>query len=209
MPGRENHRQRLIDGALECLREKGYAHTTARDIAAAAHANLGSIGYHFGSKEALQTEAMCQGLREWMEYIAASVLARQDGGPLDQLAASWSAVAESFEQQRGLMVAFFEAATAAARSPVLREQLGELYQETVQATTAMIEAATAEADVLGERTARTLAALLVAIVDGLALQWLVVPELAPRPEELTELINCAMSVDTVGARTNASTGAAR
>ena len=29
---RANYRRRLLDGALECLRTKGYAHTTARDL---------------------------------------------------------------------------------------------------------------------------------------------------------------------------------
>ena len=36
-----------------CLREKGYAHTTARDIVAASSTNLASIGYHYGSTKAL------------------------------------------------------------------------------------------------------------------------------------------------------------
>src|SRR5256714_10188090 len=53
-----SHREQLLRGAIECLKEKGYARTTARDIAAAADANLASIGYHFGSKEALLDAAV-------------------------------------------------------------------------------------------------------------------------------------------------------
>ena len=53
-----SHRDQLIKGAIKCLQTKGYAHTTARDIASASGANLASIGYHFGSKEALLNEAM-------------------------------------------------------------------------------------------------------------------------------------------------------
>jgi AcrR family transcriptional regulator len=66
---RENHRERLLRGALKCMREKGYAHTTARDIAAASNSNLGSIGYHFGSKEALLNEAIREGFAEWTACI--------------------------------------------------------------------------------------------------------------------------------------------
>ena len=38
--------------------EKGYARTTARDIASAAGVSLAAIGYHFSSKEALLTEML-------------------------------------------------------------------------------------------------------------------------------------------------------
>ena len=53
-----SHRDQLVKGAIKCLQTKGYARTTARDIATASGANLASIGYHFGSKEALLNEAM-------------------------------------------------------------------------------------------------------------------------------------------------------
>ncbi|NHW87893.1 helix-turn-helix transcriptional regulator, partial [Escherichia coli] len=44
------HRERLLAGARNCLYERGYTRTTARDIVAASDTNLASIGYHFGSK---------------------------------------------------------------------------------------------------------------------------------------------------------------
>jgi len=51
------HREDLLAGAVRCLREKGYAHTTARDIVAASGTNLASIGYHYGSTKALLNAA--------------------------------------------------------------------------------------------------------------------------------------------------------
>jgi AcrR family transcriptional regulator len=47
------HREALLAGARRCLLERGYARTTARDLVAASDTNLASIGYHFGSNEAL------------------------------------------------------------------------------------------------------------------------------------------------------------
>lgn len=184
MAGRENHRQRLIEGALKCLREKGYAHTTARDIAAASNANLGSIGYHFGSKDALLREALSEGLRQWTRYFISRALAREGAGPLEHLRAFWSGAADSVEEQRGLMLAFIEALPAAARSPVLRAQFADLAEEARRASQAAIEAAIPAAEALDERTARTLASLLIAVIDGLALQWLIDPERTPTGEEL-------------------------
>src|SRR3954451_7270271 len=173
MSGRENHRERLLRGALKCLREKGYAHTTARDIAAAANANLGSIGYHFGSKEALLGEALKEGFRQWTEYVGSRALGGDGAGPLEQLRSSWSAAAGSLEEEPGLMLAFVEALPAAAHSPALREQLADLFEEARQATEAMIEAAIPETKDLDRRGVRAIASLLIAIVDGLALQWIV------------------------------------
>ena len=51
------------------LRERDYGNITARDLVAASNTNLGSIGYHFGSKEALLNEAIGQALEEWTDAI--------------------------------------------------------------------------------------------------------------------------------------------
>jgi AcrR family transcriptional regulator len=182
--GRTNHRQRLLEGALRCLREKGYAHTTTRDIVAASDANLGSIGYHFGSKEALLAEALAEGCRQWAESIVQRVLASEGATPLERLAIGWSATIDSLEQQRGLELAFIEALPAAARSETLRRWLADYYEEAREATRATIEAAADEAGELDETAARALASLLVAVADGLVLQWLVDPERAPSGEQL-------------------------
>ncbi|HVA18950.1 MAG TPA: TetR/AcrR family transcriptional regulator [Solirubrobacteraceae bacterium] len=189
MARRENHRQRLIEGALKCLREKGYAHTTARDIAAASNANLGSIGYHFGSKDALLREALSEGLRQWTQYFLSRAHAHEGAGPLEHLRTFWSGAAESVQEQQGLMLALVEALPAATRSPILRAQLSDLIEETRRVSQATIEAAIPGAQALDERTARTLASLLIAVIDGLALQWLIDPERAPTGEELTGVLD--------------------
>ena len=70
-----SHREQLLEGAIECLRTKGYARTTARDIAAAAHANTASIGYHFGSKEALLNEAIVRTCDQWTTRLGEAAFA--------------------------------------------------------------------------------------------------------------------------------------
>jgi AcrR family transcriptional regulator len=49
----EVSRLRVLDAAAKVLREKGYAGTTMRTIAAAAEVDPSSIYYHFPSKDAL------------------------------------------------------------------------------------------------------------------------------------------------------------
>ncbi|PZG04862.1 TetR/AcrR family transcriptional regulator [Nonomuraea aridisoli] len=50
-------RQRLIDGAIETLRERGITGTSARTIAAAAGVNQALVFYHFGSVPELIRQA--------------------------------------------------------------------------------------------------------------------------------------------------------
>src|SRR6185437_14594009 len=64
------HREDLLEGAKRCLLEKGYAGTTARDIVAASGANLASIGYHYGSKDALMRQAIIASSEEWGTGVA-------------------------------------------------------------------------------------------------------------------------------------------
>ncbi|OOV08505.1 hypothetical protein RF819_18995 [Rhodoferax fermentans] len=46
-------RQRLMDAALVLFSDKGYAKTSIREIALAAHANVAAISYYFGDKAGL------------------------------------------------------------------------------------------------------------------------------------------------------------
>lgn len=55
--GAMGHREDLLEGAKRCLLEKGFVRTTARDIVKESGANLASIGYHYGSKDALLAQA--------------------------------------------------------------------------------------------------------------------------------------------------------
>jgi AcrR family transcriptional regulator len=54
---RMGHREDLLAGAARCLRRKGYARITARDIVAASGTNLASIGCHYGSSQTLLNAA--------------------------------------------------------------------------------------------------------------------------------------------------------
>ena len=68
-----SHREDLLAGAVQCLREKGYAHTTARDIVAASGTNLASIGYHYGSTKALLNAAVLAAMEEFGQEMAKAI----------------------------------------------------------------------------------------------------------------------------------------
>src|SRR6266513_2317004 len=103
-----SHREQLVKGAIKCLQTKGYARTTTRDIAAASGANLASIGYHFGSKEALLNEAMIRlfARRNWR--VGEKTLADGDASAVEHLRAMFAAVGELFGGPRPLFMALFD-----------------------------------------------------------------------------------------------------
>ncbi|MBF8194578.1 TetR family transcriptional regulator [Nonomuraea sp. K274] len=67
-------RQRLIDGAIETIRERGITGTSARTIAAAAGVNQALVFYHFGSVPELLRQACLAAT----EARVAPFLARMD-----------------------------------------------------------------------------------------------------------------------------------
>ncbi len=187
------HREALLEGARRCLEEKGYARTTARDIVAASGTNLASIGYHFGSKERLLNEAIGHAFEEWTERVAEVAFAQPGASPLEQMQASWTAMTDSFEEHRAIMVAFTEALAQAERSPELRAELAALYQSCRERIAAMIRRSLGDDVELAGSAPEAIASFSMAVCDGLAIQYLLDPERTPSGDELVAALGGALA----------------
>ncbi len=177
-PSRTNtNRDALLEGALLCLQERGYARTTARDIVAASGTNLGAIGYHYGSTEALLNRALLEGFERWFaEFTQAATQASHENQSLVTVAVDLHA---TFESQRPLVRALFEAIAQADQSEEIRAGLIEAYRRGRDLTVDVFELTTIDGP-----HARVLASLLIAVFDGLLIQWLIDPENSPTGEDL-------------------------
>ena len=190
----KGHRERLLDGAMRCLRERGYARTTARDLVAASGTNLASIGYHFGIKEALLDEAIARGFEQWAEEVERAMFAVDGASAGERFAASLEAMIGRFAELRPFLVAFVEAMPRAMRSEELREILARAYADCRQAGAAMARAAlAADGTQVDEAVARNLASVGMAICDGLMVQWLLESEAAPTAAEVIEALGVAVA----------------
>src|SRR2546429_9950537 len=125
------HREDLLAGAVRCLREKGYAHTTARDIVAASGTNLASIGYHYGSTKALLNAAVLAAMDEFGEEMARAI-GEPDPGPgalepsaLERFERFWTRVIDSFQASSQVWLATFDIFTVAQRDPEVRAAVAE------------------------------------------------------------------------------------
>jgi len=150
-----------MDGARRCLAEKGYARTTARDIVAASGANLASIGYHYGSKEALLNQALIQSVREWGDRLAATLA---EAGP-EQV---WGRLVDLIGSDRRLLAAQFEGLAQAEHTEDVRQVL-------------------AEERPFGHLDPRV-GALYQALLTGIMAQWLVDPATALTGDEVAEAL---------------------
>lgn len=173
-----SNRDALVEGAIHCLKTKGYANTTARDIAAASDANLASIGYHFGSKDALLNEALIRILEQRNRHVGRIAVASGDGSPLGFLSAMFESAMRVFNAPRPLFVAFIEGIAQAERSPALRQQMAAHYREGREGIADALEAN------VGGGDPDTMASLLLAIFDGLLVQRLLDTETTPSAKQL-------------------------
>jgi AcrR family transcriptional regulator len=189
------HREKLLAGAKRCLYERGYARTTARDIVAASGANLASIGYHFGSKEALLNAAMIQAIDEWggeLERILATDSdIDSDTDLTERFESIWTRVIDSFDAHRPLWVASFEAFMWAQHSPELRKQLAEGHEEARFGLVALFRGIDESA--VDERSARTVGSFYLALMSGLIVQWLVDRECSPSGRDLVEALQTMLA----------------
>ena len=185
-----SNRDALLEGAKVCLKTRGYAKTTARDLVAASGTNLSSIGYHFGSKEALLAEAFDEIFEEWTAKLNSAAQDNPGASALEAMGASWRRMLDELPDHGQLMLAFVESIGPSVRSPELREKLAGHYARTRTEVTKVI------ADNLGEHSTadpEIVASFLIAIADGFMVQFLVDPQRLPTGEQLTSTLGAALA----------------
>jgi AcrR family transcriptional regulator len=177
-----SHREDLLAGAVACLRDKGYAHTTARDIVAASGTNLASIGYHYGSTKALLNAAVLKALDEFGEQMALAMSSGALDGEttLERLERFWAAVIESFGASRQVWLATFDIFTVALRDP----EVGAAVADGIEDARAFWAQTLYGVDPADQEQARAVGSLHQALVSGVLVQWLIDPDRAPSPADL-------------------------
>ena len=198
----QGHRDALLEAAKKLMREAGGANITARDLVVASGTNLGSIGYHFGSKQALLDEAATAVFKEWAATVTKAISRDPGATPAETLASSLRRILDDFETLRSYFVGFLELASRSSRSATIREQLAVHYGTQRAAVAAMIWESLGED--FAEEDAVTLASVLMAISDGLMLQLMIDPDDVPSSEELVKASRRALrrvtgSADRTGA----------
>ncbi|WP_410625570.1 TetR/AcrR family transcriptional regulator [Amycolatopsis sp. cmx-8-4] len=180
------NKEDLLAGALECLRTRGWTRTTVRDIAEAAGVNHAAIGYHFGSRDALLTEAFTQAMDTWGAETTRAVEAAtiSDAGRGGQYEVFWRSVLASYAENRWLWLVMMEVAVQTAHSPTLRDLMATSLREGRIGLAAGLLGI--PQDTLDSRSERSLGSLQMALVSGIFIQWVLDTEATPDEHEISD-----------------------
>ncbi|MFF5587068.1 TetR/AcrR family transcriptional regulator [Streptomyces hygroscopicus] len=184
------HREDLLAGAKRCLQEKGWSRTTARDIVAVSGANLASIGYHYGSKDALMREALFAAMSDWADDVERSLEADaatrdgQEDDPAKRFETRWTRVLELFDRHQAVWRSQLEAILQVQHDPELREAFGRAQPEGRQGLVGILHGI--DESEVDEETARVMGSFYMALVSGMVVQMTINPDLVPSAHDLVE-----------------------
>jgi AcrR family transcriptional regulator len=182
------NREALLEAAITSLQEKGYAGTTARDVADGAGVSLGAIGYHFGTVQELLDVALAEAVRRWFEPLIGLLSQPQPWPSFVELGPALDRLLDTLAGHRPLVIAYFEALLRAERSVRLRTELANELDAFRQALTAGIENLFAGRSEAAGPDPQAAASLVMATFDGLIIQWLLAPDQVPTGQQIAETL---------------------
>jgi AcrR family transcriptional regulator len=180
------NREDLLAAAKRCLIEKGYARTTARDIAKASGVSLAAIGYHFGSKDALMNQAVYESIGDWSDELQRSLSAEGslDAGPLRRFESVMARTIESFTgENAGLWAAQVELMSLLNHNAELRAFLAEVQGPAATGLAELFFGIDQEAE---PELARLVGSVYHALFIGVIAKWFMDPKQALTAHELAQ-----------------------
>ncbi|SEC42735.1 TetR/AcrR family transcriptional regulator [Streptomyces sp. TLI_105] len=191
------HKEDLLEGAKRCLLEKGYGRTTARDIVAASGTNLASIGYHYGSKDALLQQAFLALTEEWGERVGPAGAGEEKrelpADPYQRFHDVWEQVIAAAEASRPVWKLQTEIVTRLDDDEKLRDAIKEPQREGRLGMAEGFLGIDPEAD---PEKARVAGLLCQALATGVMIQWMVDPDTAPSADDLTAGLKVLMGEES-------------
>lgn len=166
-------RDELVRATQEAIRDLGTPMVTAREIAGRASANLASIPYHFGSKDALIAEAL---VAEASELTAPVLTLLRDERPGPERAIEGvSLLSELFERSRGQVPVYLAALAAAPHNADVRDGLESLWHEVRSGLAGDVQRQLDAGQLPDWVSPEPMAALILALINGVVIASVVDP----------------------------------
>ncbi len=172
--GQQETRERIIAAASRVLAEKGYEATTLREISREAQAAPGLVHYYFGGKDQLLVEVLYEAGRRFHQRVEDLVEQLPADASLDVVLAQ---LQERAGQDPDVYRLRYESFALGLHHPLIgprvRERLAQRRQEIGRVMARV--AGRLEGPPAIARDPMPLAALLLSVSDGLALQTIMDP----------------------------------
>ncbi|MEY9994522.1 AcrR family transcriptional regulator [Streptomyces sp. V4I8] len=178
------HREDLLEGAKRCLLAKGFARTTARDIVKESGTNLASIGYHYGSKDALLAQAYVEMVEGMSDAFEGGGELRGEPGSIERFAEVWSNIIGTMREPGSMWRLSMEIVVMGDQLPEVREHLARAQREGARGIVTLFHGGREE-DV-PEETVDTLGYFYLTVMMGVMAQWTFDPKTAPEADQLAE-----------------------
>jgi len=164
-----NNRQKIIAAATALVMERGVKGTSLADIARAAEISKGTLFYHFSAKDDLIYELTEQHFDELTRANLKRV-AQMQGVALQDILQETLASILGAEDRGKLNLYLLQ--EAVIENPVLKKRFAAKYQEFQEMMGQFLDIVAPQMD---PDKAKVLSRLMVAILDGLIIQWLLDP----------------------------------
>lgn len=161
-------RERLVAATVDALRAHGAAGLTSREITRRAGVNLQAITYHFGAKDQLVAEALTALVRTRLAPIRDALEA--GGDPAERMLGALQTINRVFAASGEDLELYADAIAAASTNGALAASLGALHAELVTYLAGLIRELARDGYLERWVDPEAMAALLVAIGDGVATQ---------------------------------------
>jgi AcrR family transcriptional regulator len=166
-------RDRLLAATREAIRDVGLPAATAREITGRASANLAAIPYHFGSKDALVTEALVSEARDLLAGVWE--LLGLDRPAVDRATAAVGLLNDLFDDARAQVPVYLAALSSAPHSPQVQAGLGDLWVELRDRLAQDIATQSEAGDLPAWVDPSAMAALILALVNGVVVSSVIDP----------------------------------
>lgn len=159
----------IIDAAARCFARWGYAETTVKAIADAVGLRKSMVHYYFESKAQLFQEVLAQSHERHLQRVS-NKMRSADGPAVERAKAALKALWRTLRADRRFVRLSLEFWNGAARDKSLRERLHKTHRASRELISAEIDT------VLGAERSKlpysreALGALIVAVLNGLAIQ---------------------------------------
>ncbi|MCB9591417.1 MAG: TetR/AcrR family transcriptional regulator [Sandaracinaceae bacterium] len=176
----------IVDAAKRVIARQGYGQTSLKDIADEAGMSKGAIHYHYPTKEALVAKV----LQSATDAVAERTLAAWLAGGSDPMTAMRSAVRELWRVRStgsDEVAVISNLLAQALHDEGLRPQLAEYFRLASAQTSEHLVTAMAGWGLRPRVAPELIPRLLLGLLDGLALQVFVEPEVI-EPDELVKAV---------------------
>ena len=171
---RAETRQRLMDAAMVVFAQRGFHSATLDEIADEAGFTKGAVYSNFDGKEDLFLNLHEAKMQDRIEEVRGAFTGI---GDLDDVRAGGKVLAEQVVRDRDLWFLFFEFWGYAARDDELRERLADLYRRWRREIGGIVSSRFEELALPLPHPPDEVAAMAIAMAEGLALQRLIAPTL--------------------------------